>query len=156
MPSNTSVVVGLALAFVAGCANDQGPGPPSNPAAETYAASLGVNLSQMKKVSDYLYQQDLIVGDGAQAATELVVSVIYTGWLVDGTVFFSNAGGSPLQFELGSQAMIDGMNQGLIGMRVGGKRRLVIGSALGYGSQNFQGVPGRSTLVIEAQLMAVQ
>lgn len=156
MPSRASVIIALILTLVTGCADTAGPGPPSNPAAETYAASLGVDLSQMKRVSDHLYIQDLVLGDGASATTEAVVSVIYTGWLVDGYTFFTNVGSGPLKFTLGSESMIEGMNQGLIGMRIGGKRRLVIGSALGYGSQDYGQVPGRSTLVIEAELVAVQ
>jgi FKBP-type peptidyl-prolyl cis-trans isomerase FkpA len=144
-----------AVLLIAGCADVDGPGPPSDPATETYAASLGVNLSQMKKVSDQLYTQDLVIGTGAIAATEDSVSVTYTGWLVNGEVFFSNSATGPVKFMLGSEFVIDGINQGLIGMKVGGKRRLVIGSALGYGSQDYGKVPGRSTLVIEAELVAV-
>jgi FKBP-type peptidyl-prolyl cis-trans isomerase FkpA len=151
-----SVLMAFAAAMGAGCANDPGPGPPSDPATESFAASLGVDLAQMRRISDQLYQQDLVVGSGAEAMTEKIVGVIYTGWLVNGDEFFSNAGGSPIEFMLGSESVIEGLNQGMIGMKVGGTRRLVIGSALGYGSQDYGKVPGRSTLVIEVQLTVVK
>src|SRR5215471_10859037 len=104
-------------------------GPGSNPATETYAASLGVNISQMTKVSDDLYIQDVATGGGAQATLGKAVNVKYTGWLVNGTQFDANS----IAFPLGVGAVIPGWDQGLVGMRVGGTRRLVIGSALAYG-----------------------
>ena len=118
-----------------------------------YAASLGVNISQMTKVSDNLYIQDVTAGAGAQATIGKSVNVKYTGWLVNGTQFDSNT----IAFPLGVGAVIPGWDLGLVGMRAGGTRRLVIGSALAYGSGgNPPAIPGNATLVFVVQLQSAQ
>jgi FKBP-type peptidyl-prolyl cis-trans isomerase len=142
--------------LAAGCLKGTEPGTPSNPATETYAASLGVNLAQMTKISDDLYIQDVIAGGGTQAAALKTLNVTYTGWLVNGTQFESNIGKSPLSFMLATNAVIPGWDLGLVGMRAGGTRRLVIGSNLGYGSGGNGIIPGNATLVFVVQLLSVQ
>ena len=106
---------------------------------------------------------DLLVGSGATAAVGNTVRVNYTGWLYDATktdgkglVFDTNLGGSPLSFVLGVGAVIAGWDQGIPGMRVGGKRRLVIPSSLGYGASRYGAIPPDSTLVFEVELVNVQ
>jgi len=146
----------IPLAFAAACLTGTDPGTPSNPATETYAASLGVNISQMQKISDALYIQDLIVGTGTTAAAGRSVSATYTGWLVDGTQFDSNVGKTPISFVLGQQQVIQGWELGLLGMRAGGKRRLVIGSDLAYGSAGYLDIRPNTTLVYDIQLLSVQ
>ena len=133
-------------------------GTPSDPATETFAPSLGVDLSQMTKVSSNLYVQDVINGAGAQVTTGKSVIVFYTGWLANGTKFDSNVGMSATDpIPLGVGAVIAGWDQGLVGMHVGGTRRLVIGSALGYGSGGrAPAIPPNATLVFVVQLVAVQ
>lgn len=140
------------------CLNTGEPGgSPSNPATETYAPSLGVNISQMTKLSDALYIQDLVVGTGTTAATGMTVKTTYTGWIVNGTQFDSNVGKATLDFTLGDPHLIDGFNAGLIGMRVGGMRRLVIGSDLAYGPDGNGPIVGpNSTLIFEVLLVAAQ
>jgi FKBP-type peptidyl-prolyl cis-trans isomerase FkpA len=128
----------------------------SDPAVQVYAASLGVNLSAMTKLSKALYIQDVVAGTGATAANGHFIAVTYTGWLANGTQFESNVGKDSLRFPLGAGAVIAGWDQGLVGMRVGGKRRLVIGSALAYGTQGFGAIPSNSTLVFDVQLLTVQ
>jgi peptidylprolyl isomerase len=145
----------LSVAIIA-CGDSTAPNAPSNPATETYAASLGVNISQMTKVSDDLYTQDLVVGGGATAANGKTLGVTYTGWRVNGTQFDSNVGGQTFSFVLGFGNVIQGWHQGLVGMKVGGKRRLVIGSALGYGAAGSGSIPGNATLVFEVQLLSAQ
>lgn len=129
----------------------------SNPATETFAQSLGVNISQMTKVSDALYIQDLVVGTGAVATSGKSLQVTYTGWLANGTQFDSNVGKAAFTFTLGAHAVIDGWDLGIVGMKVGGKRRLVIGSALAYGpGGNGPAIPPNSTLVFDVQLLSAQ
>lgn len=129
----------------------------SNPATETYAASLGVNISAMTKKSDALYIQDLVVGSGAVGTSGHSIAVTYTGWLSNGTQFDSNVGKDSLAFTLGVGRVINGWDQGLVGMRVGGTRLLAIGSALGYGTQGRQpAIPSNATLVFKVQLLSVQ
>lgn len=145
----------LSVAIIA-CGGSTEPSAPSNPATETYATSLGVNIAQMTKVSTDLYTQDLVVGTGAVAANGKSLAVTYTGWLVNGTKFDSNVGGQPFTLVLGFTSVIQGWQQGLVGMKVGGKRRLVIGSALGYGSSGSGSIPGNATLVFDVQLLSAQ
>jgi len=154
-------VVALPMLGVAALLNACGgdstaPNIPSNPAVETYASSLGVTIASMTKRSDNLYVQDLVVGTGAEAAAGRVVSVTYSGWLTSGSRFDTNVGGRPFNFTLGAQQVIAGWDQGVLGMRVGGKRRIVIGSALGYGSQGQRPIPANSTLVFDVEVLGVQ
>jgi FKBP-type peptidyl-prolyl cis-trans isomerase FkpA len=150
------------FAAVVSCGDSTGPGVSdlgggSNPATETYAASLGVNISAMTKKSDALYIQDLVVGSGAVATAGHADTVTYTGWLSNGTQFDSNVGKAPLGFILGVGQVIDGWDQGLVGMRVGGTRLLAIGSALAYGTQGRPpAIPSNATLVFKVQLLSVQ
>jgi peptidylprolyl isomerase len=128
----------------------------SDPATDTYAPSLGVTISQMTRVIDALYYQDLIVGTGTAAATGRLISVNYTGWLVDGTQFDTSIGRGPLTFTLGAGDVIKGWDLGILNMKVGGKRRLVIGSDLGYGSGGNGAIRPNSTIVFDVQLLSVQ
>lgn len=149
----------FAVIFTA-CGGDKSTTEPdlggTDPATTVYAASLGVNISAMTKLSKALYIQDVVTGTGAVATSGHFISVTYTGWLVNGTQFDSNVGKDTLNFPLGTGYVIAGWDQGLVGMRVGGKRRLVIGSALGYGTQAHGAIPSNSTLVFDVQLISVQ
>jgi FKBP-type peptidyl-prolyl cis-trans isomerase len=101
---------------------------------------------------------DLQVGTGAEAVDGKKVSVQYTGWLVDGTKFDSSYDrNQPFAFTLGGGQVIKGWDQGVKGMKVGGKRRLTIPADLAYGSQGAGKVilPG-ATLVFDVELQAVE
>lgn len=146
-----------AAALLSACGTDStAPNIPSNPAVETYAASLGVNIAAMTKKNDNLYVQDLVVGTGAEAIAGRVIRVTYTGWLANGSRFDTNVGGSAFSFTLGAQQVIPGWDQGVLGMKVGGKRKLVIGSALGYSNQGQGPIPPNATLVFDVELLGVQ
>jgi FKBP-type peptidyl-prolyl cis-trans isomerase len=90
------------------------------------------------------------------AATGRNVSVTYTGWLPDGTQFDSNVGKTPLNFMLGTGLVIQGWELGILGMRAGGKRRLVIGSAMAYGAGGNGAIRPNTTIVFDVQLLSVQ
>jgi FKBP-type peptidyl-prolyl cis-trans isomerase len=160
--SFTRTLAACALfAAVVSCSDSTGPtsdlGGGSNPATETYAASLGVNISAMTKVSDALYIQDLVTGSGAVAASGHSLAVRYTGWLSNGTQFDSDVGRDSLSFTLGVGQVIEGWDKGIVGMRVGGTRLLAIGSALAYGTLGRQpAIPSNSTLVFKVQLLTAQ
>ena len=150
-----------AVIALGACSEDLDPGSggntPSDPTKDSYAAALGVNLSAMTKRSDALYVQDLVVGTGADAANGKTIGVTYTGWLANGTKFDSNVGSAIFSFALGTAYVIDGWDQGILGMKVGGKRRLVIGSLLGYGSRGSSpGIPPNATLVFDVELKTQQ
>ena len=146
----------ILLVLAAGCLKGTEPNNPSNPATDTYASSLGVNISQMTKLSNDLYIQDLVVGTGTTAATGKTLSVIYTGWLPNGTRFDTNVGGDAYPFKIGDGGVIPGWEIGLVGVKAGGKRRLVIGSALGYGPVANGPIPANSTLVFDVSVVTVQ
>jgi FKBP-type peptidyl-prolyl cis-trans isomerase len=103
---------------------------------------------------------DLKVGSGDEAAHGKIVEVHYTGWLENGTKFESSRDrdrDQPFTFRLGAGDVIKGWDEGLAGMRVGGKRKLVVPAELGFGKQGAGGVvPPNSTLLYEFELLAVR
>jgi FKBP-type peptidyl-prolyl cis-trans isomerase len=101
--------------------------------------------------------EDTQVGTGAEAVPGKTVSVYYTGKLEDGTVFDSNVGKTPMSFPVGAGQMIPGFDQGVQGMKVGGKRTITIPPSLGYGEQGYGGViPPNATLIFEVELADVK
>ena len=99
---------------------------------------------------------DLAEGEGATAEAGNNVSVHYTGWLTDGTKFDSSVGNQPFQFPLGAGRVIAGWDEGVCGMTVGGKRKLTIPSALGYGPTGAgEVIPPNATLVFEVELLEI-
>lgn len=98
--------------------------------------------------------EDIVVGEGAPAVTGDTLTVHYIGSLESGQVFESSYElQRPYTFRLGARTVIQGWDQGLVGMRVGGKRRLTIPPALAYGDQGRPGIPGGSTLIFEIELL---
>jgi FKBP-type peptidyl-prolyl cis-trans isomerase len=97
------------------------------------------------------------VGTGTEATAGKKVSVHYTGWLTDGKKFDSSKDrGQPFQFRLGAGEVIRGWDQGVAGMKIGGKRKLTIPPDLGYGARGAGGViPPNATLVFEVELLGV-
>ena len=108
-------------------------------------------------------QIDLLQGTGTDATAGKTLSVHYTGWFFDesapgrkGVEFDSSRGGDPFTFTLGVGAVIPGWDQGVVGMRVGGIRRLVIPPSLAYGVVRSGPIPPNATLVFELELLDVQ
>jgi FKBP-type peptidyl-prolyl cis-trans isomerase len=101
---------------------------------------------------------DLQVGAGEEARAGKTVSVHYTGWLENGTKFDSSHDRrSPFSFNLGAGQVIRGWDEGVAGMKIGGKRRLTIPSALGYGARGAGGViPPNATLIFEVELLGLK
>jgi FKBP-type peptidyl-prolyl cis-trans isomerase FkpA len=101
--------------------------------------------------------EELRVGAGIEAAAGKTVSVHYTGWLTSGAKFDSSLDrGKPFSFKLGAGQVIRGWDQGVVGMKVGGKRRLTIPPHLGYGERGFPGaIPPNATLLFEVELLDV-
>jgi peptidylprolyl isomerase len=100
--------------------------------------------------------EDTQVGTGAEAKAGTTVSLYYTGKLTDGTVFDSNVGTQPLEFPLGTGQVIPGFEQGVTGMKVGGKRTITIPPSLGYGEQGTGPIPANATLIFEIELTDVK
>jgi FKBP-type peptidyl-prolyl cis-trans isomerase len=98
---------------------------------------------------------DATVGAGAAAHAGQTVSVHYSGWLTDGTLFDTSLNGSPYSFVLGGGTVIKGWDEGLVGMRVGGRRRLIIPPSLAYGSTGAGAIPPNATLIFDVELRAI-
>jgi len=146
------IVVALAIQ-VAACSSDE------NTATQVqFAPELEVNVEALTTTASGLQYQELVVGDGAEAAPGNAVVVHYTGWLVDGAKFDSSVdAGQPFSFTLGAGEVIAGWDEGVAGMRVGGKRKLVVPPDLGYGARGYPPViPRSATLVFDVELLEVQ
>jgi FKBP-type peptidyl-prolyl cis-trans isomerase len=119
----------------------------SNPTGSNIPTDTG-NASQ-------LVVQDEVVGSGAAAQAGDTLTVDYTGKLQNGTVFDTSIGKTPIMFVLGAGHVIAGWDQGLVGMKEGGKRILIIPPSLGYGVQGMGPIPANSTLMFEVELLKV-
>ena len=122
---------------------------------QTFAASLAIDLSSMTKLPTGVYIKDLKAGSGTAAVVSTsTILAFYTGWLANGTVFDSNVGSTVLTIPLSN--LIPGWKSGLLGLKVGGKRRLVIPSSQGYGAAGSGPIPGYANLVFDVELTGIR
>lgn len=148
----TTVVLSAILAAVAAACSDSG----TEPEVEfqvieevEFAPSLGIDLASMTKLQSGVYYQDLVVGTGDTLFYGSFVTADYTGWLYTGVQFDQ---GQDLTYVAGNSEVIPGFEQGMLQMLEGGKRKIIVPPALGYGSTSFTGVPAGSILVFEVTL----
>lgn len=136
--------------------NDDEKKPASNQEATTLPTN-STNLKEEKKMES-LVIEDLKVGDGLEATNGKKVTVHYAGTLTDGEKFDSSYDrGTPFAFNLGQGEVIKGWDVGVLGMKVGGKRKLKIAPNLGYGERGAGGViPPNATLIFEVELLKVE
>ena len=107
-------------------------------------------------MSNELKIEDLVVGDGKTCVKGALITTQYTGWLEDGSEFDSSyTRGKPFQCVIGTRRVIAGWDQGLMGMQVGGKRRLWVPAHLGYGERKVGSIPPNSNLLFEIELLEV-
>ena len=163
--ATTAALVALA---VAACSRNEKPASetPPAPAAQAAPAAAAVAPAAMNSTGNEdmaLQKTDLAPGTGAEIKTGQTALVHYTGWLFDaaapenkGKQFDSSVGGEPFEFPLGAGRVIAGWDQGVVGMKVGGKRRLVIPPVMGYGERGAGGViPPNATLVFDVELVEI-
>ena len=154
-----AVLAFAAAAALAACKKEYYTGPtgPIDPATETFGSnlrSLGVDVTAMEKRPTGLYVRDRTAGNGDVVTTGDSIAVRYTGYFTDGRAFDSNVNfEEPLDLRLGRGRVIAGWEQGIPGMRVGGKRLLIIPSALAYGEAGRQGIPPYANLVFDIELI---
>lgn len=139
----TTVALSLAVSVIGG------PGQATK-AGKTMDQKVTTTPSGLKYV-------DLVPGTGAEARRGQTVKVHYTGWLTDGTKFDSSVDrGQPFTFPLGAGRVIKGWDEGVAGMKVGGKRKLTIPPQLGYGARGAGGViPPNAELIFEVELLDI-
>lgn len=125
----------------------------------TFAPELEVNLAASTKTASGLYYRDIVVGDGAMVRADSggdTVSVRYAGYLRSGVQFDSNRDApGPLTFVTGRLQVIDGFDEGVRGMRVAGRRQIIIPPALGYGNRPNGNIPANSILVFDVVVSRV-
>ena len=128
--------------------------------SKSAAASPGaaVDSAALTKTASGLQYQDVVVGTGPEAKAGQTAVVHYTGWLTDGTKFDSSRDrGQPFSFPLGGGQVIAGWDEGVAGMKVGGRRKLVIPPDLGYGAMGSPPViPASATRVFDVELIGVE
>lgn len=151
-------VFGLLLvgAVALSCSPNDSTGPvgPITLEDQVWAKSLGVNLSQMTKLASGVYFLDQTVGTGATLTGLPTVRVYYAGYLANGKRFDATlAPSQPIPFPLAN--LIQGWQVGMPGMKVGGKRRLVIPYALGYGAGGASSIPPYANLVFDIELVGI-
>lgn len=137
-------------------------GPKSEPQKEkispTPTISVIIKNPEEEKKVEKLLIEDIKVGTGAEAVSGKLLTVDYKGSLTNGTKFDSSYDrGTPFSFTLGEGRVIKGWEQGLVGMKVGGKRKLTIPPSLGYGERGAgASIPPNATLVFEVELLEVK
>lgn len=123
----------------------------------TFASTLNVDLSQSTKTTSGMYIRDLVVGTGAAATSTSSVTVYYEGFLATGYRFDARLSPQdPYPVKLGTKSVIDGWEEGLVGMQAGGKRQLIIPPELGYGPYGFGAIPSNAVLVFNVEMKSVQ
>jgi FKBP-type peptidyl-prolyl cis-trans isomerase len=151
------VLLLIVLALAAIPASAQTKTKSTNKAAPPVSKPTPVTGNPKRTVTGLEYW-DIKEGTGAIAEIHNTVGVHYTGWLLDGKKFDSSVGtGKPFKFRIGDGQVIKGWEQGIVGMKVGGKRQLRIPPDLAYGDRGYPGViPSNATLIFDVELMEVK
>ncbi|HEU4682631.1 MAG TPA: FKBP-type peptidyl-prolyl cis-trans isomerase [Gemmatimonadales bacterium] len=131
---------------------------PKTDQAPSFSATLSVDTAAMTKTPSGLRYQDVARGEGKEAVDGRTAVVHYTGWLTNGEEFDdSRRRNEPFSFMVGAGRVIAGWDEGVMGMKVGGRRKLVIPANLGYGTAGAPpDIPPGATLVFDVELLDVR
>jgi FKBP-type peptidyl-prolyl cis-trans isomerase len=148
----------LSVVALFGCTGTDSTGDTSATVEETtFASSLGVDIPNSRRTENGAYIRDITIGTGAVVSANQRVTVRYSVWLSTGTAIESNVNAaSGYTFTLGVHEVISGWDEAIPGMRVGGKRQLIIPPSLGYGATTQGSIPGNSVLVFVVELTSAQ
>lgn len=147
----------LPLLLVATACSTGGTSTAMAPESIAFAPSLGVDVAAMERLRDGVLVRDLVVGSGPSVRRGSRVGVHFAGFLPDGTQFDAAAPPNPpVEFVLGAGGVIRGWQTGIVGMRVGGQRQLVVPASEAYGTQSVGRVPPNATLVFVIKLVSAR
>jgi FKBP-type peptidyl-prolyl cis-trans isomerase len=149
-------IIFVVLGFASGCGSSEKPSASVQSNASSASSPAKVS-GQPTTTASGLQYWDIVVGTGDTAIPGKPVSVHYTGWLTNGVKFDSSLDrGKPFVFPLGEGQVIKGWEEGVAGMKAGGKRQLRIPPSLGYGDSGAGGViPPKATLIFDVELLGV-
>ena len=159
-------IVALTALIIAACGkNEDKPAESPPPAPEAAVSDSAAESPATGSETMALQKTDLSPGNGADIKSGQTALVHYTGWLYEasapenkGKQFDSSVGGEPFEFSLGAGHVISGWDQGVVGMKVGGKRRLVIPPEMAYGARGAGNglIPPGATLVFDVELVEIR
>lgn len=159
IPRALAVTTLAALIAASGCSGTDSTGGDGSATVEetTFASSLGVDLPNSTRTENGAYFRELVVGTGAFVSAGQLLNIKYSGWLSDGTPLDSNGDtNTTLPFHLGTHEVISGWDEGIPGMRVGGKRQILVPPALGYGAVGSGPIPGNAVLVFVIEVVSAK
>lgn len=152
-----AVAAVLLVLLIGACGDEKKDSDAAQSGADDASGAVGCS-ADATELADGLCYVDTKVGDGPEVKKGDVLSMNYVGKLDDGTVFDESAKhGGPLEFKLGAGAVIQGWDEGIVGMRVGGRRTLTIPPELGYGEAGYPDlVPPNATLVFDVEVVSAK
>lgn len=147
-------ILGLLVLAMTACGGRPAAEAPS-PSTSTVLTAAPIDSSMMLRTGTGLQFRDLTIGTGPIVTDGQFVSVYYIGQLLNGREFDATLPPrEPIRFQVGARRVIRGWDEGLVGMRVGGRRQLIIPPSLGYGSRPTGSIPPGSTLVFTIEIVA--
>jgi FKBP-type peptidyl-prolyl cis-trans isomerase len=152
-----TLLMGALIVSVSACTKKEGQTGATG-SATTQSSSDATQIVTPPGAGGELKIEDEKEGSGPAAASGSTVTVHYTGWLTDGTEFDSSKkpGGQPFTVQLGQHQVIAGWDQGLVGMKKGGTRKLTIPPSMGYGANGIGKIPPNSTLIFKVEMLEVK
>ncbi|MYN28484.1 FKBP-type peptidyl-prolyl cis-trans isomerase [Duganella levis] len=158
----SSCAIGLTLALTL-TACDRNKTPETAPASAPAASAADAPAAPAAPAVTALQKNDTVVGTGKDATAGVTAIVNYTGWLFvpdapdqHGAKFDSSIGREPFSFRLGAGQVISGWDEGVQGMKIGGKRTLIVPAAMGYGANGAGPIPPNATLIFDVELLDVK